>query len=197
MIQESISLIRPFLEEHSQAAPAIFILLHIVMAAFVLPCSIMTLLAGALWGGVFGLAISMLAALLSSVATFLLARSFLREPIRNFLFSRYPTVSQFLKRVELHDWKVIALSNLNPLIPASTLGYAFGLSKVSLSRYVKFSAIFMLPLQIIFVFTGKSVSDWLIFDGKLIDFFLVMFVIVLLLFFKNLIFRKLSQWLGL
>ena len=196
MIQESISLIRPFLEEHNQAAPAIFIFLHIVMAVFVLPCSIMTLLAGALWGGVFGLAISMLAALLSSVATFVLARSFLREPIRNFLFSRYFTISQFLERVELHDWKVIALSNLNPLIPASTLGYAFGLSKISLRRYVKFSAIFMLPLQIIFVFTGKSISDWLIFDGKLIYFLLLMFVVVLFLFFKNLIFRKLSQWLG-
>ena len=197
MIQESISLIHPFLEEHNQAAPAIFIFLHIVMAVFVLPCSMMTLLAGALWGGVFGLAISTLAALLSSVATFLLARSFLREPIRNFLFSRYPTLSQFLERVELHGWKVIALSNLNPLIPASTLGYAFGLSKISLRKYVKFSAIFMLPLQIIFVFTGKSVSDWLIFDGKLMDFLLLMLVIVLFLFFKNLIFRKLSQWLGL
>jgi len=193
MFQEIISFIRPLLDEYSQVAPVIFIFIHIAMAVFVLPCSMMTFLAGALWGGVLGLTISMLAAILSSVATFLLARSFLRATIRNFLFSRHPTVSQFLERVELHDWQVITLSNLNPLIPASTLGYAFGLSKISLKRYVKFSAISMLPLQFIFVFTGKSVSEWLIFDGKLIEFLPVLFVIVLLLFFKNRIFRKLSK----
>jgi len=197
MVQEIMMIIRPFLEEYSQVAPAIFIFLHVTMAVFFLPCSILTLFAGVLWGGALGFAISMLAALLSSVATFLLARSFLQKSIRNFLLSRHPTVSQFLERVELHDWKVIALSNLNPLIPASTLGYAFGLSKIPLKRYVKFSTISMFPLQFIFVFVGKSVSELLIFDGKLIDFIPVLFVIVLLLFFKNQIFRKFSQWLGL
>jgi uncharacterized membrane protein YdjX (TVP38/TMEM64 family) len=139
------------------AAPLVFIGVHTLMAAFCLPCSPMTLMAGALWGGVYGLVISMVAAIVSSATTFLLSRSILHGKIENFLVHRFPKVTELLGQAAPHDLKIIAVSQLNPLVPASTLGYVFGLSSITLKRYILFSTIFMLPLQILFVLTGHSV----------------------------------------
>ena len=196
MIQDVLGFIRPLLEQYSQAAPVLYILLHITMAVLLLPCSIMTLLAGVLWGAGWGLAISMLAALLSSATTFILARSLLRETVHNFIFSRHPRMSQLLELVKQHDWKIIALSNLNPLIPASTMGYAFGLSSISLKRYIQYSAIFMLPLQAIFVLFGKTASNFFIHGDGLLYFIVVLVAMILFFVFKRQLYRKLCQLLG-
>jgi uncharacterized membrane protein YdjX (TVP38/TMEM64 family) len=196
MMQDVLGFIRPLLDQYSQAAPYLYILLHIAMAVLLLPCSIMTLLAGVLWGAGWGLAISVLAALLSSTATFLLARSFFRKTVHDLLFSRYPKMSQLLKSVEQHDWKIIALSNLNPLIPASTMGYAFGLSSIPLKRYIYYSAICMLPLQAIFVFFGESASKFFIHGDGLVYFIAVIVVMIVCFAFKRQLYLKLCQLLG-
>lgn len=191
-----LSWLIPMLSNHPFAAPVVFIGLHILMAVFFLPCSPMTLVAGALWGGVYGLAISMVAAITSSVTTFLLSRSFLHQKIERFLAHRYPKVTELLAQVAVHDWKIIAVSQLNPLIPASTLGYAFGLSQVTLKRYLFFSVIFMLPLQFLFVMTGHSVTSLFMSDGQWgVALALIVLVAIFTLVSKR-IYRELCQLFG-
>jgi uncharacterized membrane protein YdjX (TVP38/TMEM64 family) len=98
--------------------------------------------------------------------------------------------------VEQHDWKIIALSNLNPLIPASTMGYAFGLSSIPLKRYIYYSAICMLPLQAIFVFFGESASKFFIHGDGLVYFIAVVVVMIVCFAFKRQLYLKLCQLLG-
>ena len=196
MMQDLLGFIRSLLEQHGQSAPALYIFMHIIMAVLLLPCSVMTLLAGVLWGAGWGLAISTLGALLSSATTFLLARSLFRKTIHDYIFSRYPKLSQLSESVEQHDWKIIALSNLNPLIPASTMGYAFGLSSIPLKRYIYYSAIFMLPLQVTIVLLGESVSNLLIHGDGLLYFIAVMVFMILCFALKKQLYRKLCQLLG-
>jgi uncharacterized membrane protein YdjX (TVP38/TMEM64 family) len=156
----------------------------------------MTLLAGVLWGGGYGLSISMLAALASSATTFLLSRSFLHGKIENFLVHRYPKVTELLAQAALHDWKIIAVSQLNPLVPASTLGYVFGLSTITLKRYILFSAIFMLPLQLLFVLTGHSVIGWFVSGGHWGVALVSMVLVAVFLILSKPIYRKVCQLLG-
>ena len=178
------------------AAPIVFIGVHTLMAVFFLPCSPMTLMAGALWGGVCGLVISMVAAIVSSATTFLLSRSFLHGKIERFLVHRYPKVAELLAQVAVHDWKIIAISQLNPLIPASTMGYAFGLSRVTFRRYLLFSIIFMLPLQVLFVMTGHSLIGLFASDGQWGVALVLIFLVAILSLVSNRIYRKLCQLLG-
>lgn len=156
IMEHFFSWLQHLLSTYPLAAPIVFIGMHILMSVFFLPCSPMTLMAGALWGGIYGLAISMLAAIASSATTFLLSRSFLHGRIERFLTLRYPRVAGILAQAAEHDWKIIAVSQMNPLMPSSTLGYVFGLSKVSFRRYLAFTLVFMLPLQLLFVMTGHS-----------------------------------------
>jgi len=143
---------------HPVTAPILFIFAHTVLAVCLLPCSPMTMLAGVLWGGGKGVMLSGAAALVSSATTFGLSRTFLHDRIERYLLRRYPTVAGPLQRVVAHDWKIIAVLWLSPLIPASTAGYVFGLSRITLLRYLGFSAVFMLPLQILLVMTGHSAA---------------------------------------
>jgi uncharacterized membrane protein YdjX (TVP38/TMEM64 family) len=196
IVELFLAWIQPILVNHPLAAPIIFIGVHILLAVFLLPCSPMTLMAGLLWGGVYGLVISMVAAIASSAATFLLSRSFLHSKIENFLVHRNPKVARLLAQVTVHDWKIIAVSQLNPLIPASTMGYAFGLSRITIARYLVFSGIFMLPLQALFVMTGHSVTNLFKAGGHWeITLALILLVAIVSLVSKR-IYKKLCRLFG-
>jgi len=165
MVKHLLSLIHPVLTQYPLVAPLVFIGVHTLMAVFFLPCSPMTLMAGALWGSTYGLVVSICAAMMSSATTFLLSRSLLHSKIERLLLHRYPKFAGLLSQVVIHDWKLIAVSQINPLIPASTMGYIFGLSQIAFTRYLLFSGIFMLPLQALFVVTGHSVTSLFTTDG--------------------------------
>lgn len=197
MVENFLGWIHPILSIHPVAAPIIFIGVHILLAVFFLPCSPMTLMAGALWGGIYGLAVSIFAAMLSSAITFLLSRSFLHGKIERFLMHRYPKVDELLAQATVHDWKLIAVSQLNPLIPASTMGYAFGLSRITFARYLLFSGIFMLPLQALFVMTGHSVTSLFTSDGQWQVALALCFLVAIVTLAGKRIFRKCCRLFGI
>jgi len=196
MVEHFLAWIQLILLNHPLAAPIVFIGVHTLMAVFFLPCSPMTLMAGALWGGVYGLAISMLAALVSSATTFFLSRSFLHGKIEGFLVHRYPKMAELLAQSAVHDWKLIAVSQLNPLMPSSTMGYAFGLSRITFTRYLLFSGIFMLPLQALFVMTGHSVTSLFTSDGHWGLALALIFLVAIFSLVSRRIYRKLCQLFG-
>ncbi len=196
MVEQFLGWIQPILIANPVVAPLLFVVVHIFMAVLFLPCSPMTLMAGALWGGFYGLMISIVAALASSATTFFLSRSFLHGRIQRFLVLRYPKVAEILTQVGEYDWKIIAVSQMNPLMPSSTLGYVFGLSKVSFKRYLAFSLLFMLPLQLLFVMTGHSLVG--LFVSKVhwgVTAALVVLVVTFMLMGKR-IYKKICQLLG-
>jgi uncharacterized membrane protein YdjX (TVP38/TMEM64 family) len=195
-VEHFLAWIQLALTNHPLAAPIVFVILHILMAVFFLPCSPMTLMAGALWGGIYGLVISMVAAITSSATTFLLSHSFLRSKIERFLAHRFPKAVELLAKVSAHDWKIIAVSQMNPLIPASTLGYVFGLSQVTLKRYIFFSTIFMLPLQLLFVMTGHSVTSLFTSDRHWTLALVLIILVVIFLLASKRIYKKICQLFG-
>ncbi|MDO8412500.1 MAG: VTT domain-containing protein [Gallionellaceae bacterium] len=196
MVEHFLGVIQPILAHYPLAAPIVFIGVHTLMAVFFLPCSPMTLMAGALWGGMYGLVVSVVAAIVSSATTFCLSRSFLHSKIERFLMHRYPKVAGLLLQASAHDWKLIAVSQMNPLIPSSTMGYIFGLSRVTLGRYLLFSIVFMLPLQVLFVMTGHSVAGLLTSDTPWGVTLMLVFVVVVFSFFGKRGYKKLCLLLG-
>ena len=150
--------VQSFLADHAVLSPIAFIFSHILFAVFLVPCSPMAVIAGALWGKWLGLGISLLAAFLSSCTTFWVSRRFLREKMYRFLVKRYPKTDWFLEKTKIHGWKFVATVQLNPAMPGSTLGYLFGLTRIEFWVYAGFLFVFMLPLQILLVLCGDSFS---------------------------------------
>ena len=157
-LAEIFQKIQEYLEYYPIIAPFLYILIHIFLAIFFIPCSPMTLIAGILWGKWLGLILSMAGAYLSTNITFWLARRFIRRKIYRLLRRRYPKIKWFLNKSQQHGWKFVAGVQLTPAAPASTLGYLFGLTRISYKAYAILTLIFMLPLQIAVVWLGDSVS---------------------------------------
>lgn len=196
-MEHLLYLVHQFLAQYPIVAPIIFICIHALMAVLFIPCSPMTLMAGALWGQSYGLIISMIAAIVSSSTTFLLSRSFLRDKIEHLLISRYPKAASLLSRTAKHDWKIIAVAQMNPMIPASTMGYIFGLCDIPFLRYVLLSGFFFLPLQIMFVVSGHSAINLIDSRNKIgysIATIILMFVVITM---SKRIYKKLCQILGI
>lgn len=152
----------------------LFIAVHIIFAIFFIPCSPMTTLAGVIWGP-YGVIYALIASLLSSITTFFLSRYLLHS----YFYKRYYKNKKYIwlaSMTEKHSWKIIAVTQLNPVVPSSTLGYLYGLSKVQFKSYILFSFIFSLPLSFTFVFIGSSVIE--ILKGNLINVMLLSFTIV-------------------
>lgn len=167
MIDQLYSLIHQLIESHPIGAPVIFVASHIAFAVFLLPCSPLTLLAGAFWGGLNGFALSFLGAFLSTIVTFVLSRAIFRSRLRAIMTKRYPAVCSRLKTMGDRDLMLVAATYINPALPSSAAGYFFGLTDMSFQRFMILSAIFMLPLQSLFVLTGYSAGSLAIQGGPI------------------------------
>jgi len=190
------SLIEFSIYTYPLASPLIFIIINILLAIFLLPCSPMAFIAGVIWGGFYGTLITVFSALAAESVTFLLSRSFFQFKIERLLKLRYPKMVMILNKVRVHDWKLILLVQLNPLIPAASMGYAFGLCKIPFLRYILFSGLFMLPLTIMIAMTGSSVMS-LLTDGQHWKMILLLGLVVVVLtsLIKN-IFKMVSNLFG-
>ena len=149
-----------FMERHRTAGPIVFVLLHTLAAIAFLPCSPLTALSGVLWDQPYAVLYSMSGAVAGSCATFALARTIAGEVLRKRL--RHKAVTWAYAQVEAHGWETVAFTQINPVFPASTLGYVFGLSRIPFRVYLVTSIVFMLPLQLMLVSVGQSFRNALL-----------------------------------
>ncbi len=112
------------LTNHPVLAPFALVASQVLLASFVLPCSPLTALAGILWGFEFGIFYSTIATIISSLWTF------------------------------LYRWKASMIAHANPVFPGASLGYAFGLSNVSVRSFAFGALVGTLPLQLMMVGIG-------------------------------------------
>lgn len=139
-----------FCVEYPIIAPFILIVGQLVFASLILPCSVLTLLAGMLWGVKIGLIYSTLATVIASTWTFILGRYLLKEKIIN----RLDWYSIVFHLIDKYKWKASMIAHINPLLPGASLGYVFGLSNVSISSFLLGALLGTLPLQLIILTLG-------------------------------------------
>jgi uncharacterized membrane protein YdjX (TVP38/TMEM64 family) len=146
-------------------APVVFMLVLAVSALLLLPLGLgLNLGAGIIWGGVLGGVWTTLGSLLAAVAGFLLARAFngdyLKDPLET------AAARSFLNSVKRHDWQVIFLVRLNPIVPFGLQNYLFGLSGIPLARYSVLSLFSCAIPAFLYASIGASIND-LVLTGEL------------------------------
>jgi uncharacterized membrane protein YdjX (TVP38/TMEM64 family) len=145
------------LDEWRLVAWLVFIAVHVAFAVAFLPCSGLTALAGFAFGGWAGLGVSTAAAILSSVATFLIARHMLVGRVRRAVLARrdrLPLADAAIRLADAADWKGVLLLQLNPAVPASSSGYLFGLSRIGVGEYMLATLLAIAPMQVLLVAAG-------------------------------------------
>ena len=123
-----------------------------------LPGSILTIGAGALFGLIKGVIIVSLSSTLGATAAFLIGRYAAREPVARRVAKnvRFQAIDAAVGR---EGWKIVGLTRLSPVFPFNLLNYAFGLTHVSLRDYVLASWIGMLPGTVMYVYLGSAAGS--------------------------------------
>ncbi len=139
-------------------APLIFALVYAIATVLALPGSALSIMAGVLFGSVLGVGVVWLGATVGASLCFLVARYLLRGSVEQWLgnnekFQKLDAITQKNGSI------IVAVTRLVPLFPFNVLNYGFGLTKVSFSIYVLWTAICIIPGTILFVVGTDAITQ--------------------------------------
>jgi uncharacterized membrane protein YdjX (TVP38/TMEM64 family) len=135
----------------------LFVPLYALWVTLLLPGVWASMLAGALYGPVWGSVLVFVGASLGAEAAFLLGRHWLREWARRRL-AALPRLQAVEQAVSREGLRLVLLTRLSPAFPFSLLNLAYGLSEVSLRDY-SLGLIGILPGTILFCGLGALAGD--------------------------------------
>jgi uncharacterized membrane protein YdjX (TVP38/TMEM64 family) len=165
---------------HPYASALLLVALQILLASFALPCSPLSVTAGALWSWHLGFIFSLVATLGASIWTFVLGRFV----FKNWFLRKQSQLGLNISRlIEKYQWKASMVAHANPLFPGSSLGYAFGASVISFRKFLLGVILGTLPLQLIMITLGNKLKISDIFSMGNI-FAIVTCVILLIAYLK-------------
>jgi len=133
--------------------PLFFLLVYLVVATIGMPRSLLNIGAGALFSFPEALGVILMANMCVFSATFSIARHFARDWVNRKLMD-WPVAHRLQRSVERDGFKVVFLTQVNPLIPAFIKGYAFGATNVNFLTYLKASVLGFLPMACVYVYMG-------------------------------------------
>jgi uncharacterized membrane protein YdjX (TVP38/TMEM64 family) len=135
----------------------VFVPLYALWVTLLLPGVWASMLAGALYGTVWGSVVVFVGACIGALAAFLLGRTWLRDWARRRL-AAVPKLQAVEQAVSREGLKLVLLTRLSPAFPFSLLNLAYGLSEVSLRDYT-IGLIGILPGTILFCGLGALAGD--------------------------------------
>ena len=137
--------------------PVAFIAAYGIAAVLVLPCVLLTLAAGALWGVGRGVVYAMTGAVLGAALAFLAARYLVRRFVQAYV-DRHSRLAAIDRAVEAEGFRLMFLLRLSPIVPYTLLNYVLGVSRVRFGDFIGALA-GMLPAVVMYVYAGKVIGD--------------------------------------
>ncbi len=152
---ENVPKIKDWVASFGSIAPLVYIGLYLVSTVFFLPGSPVTVLAGFVFGPLWGVFYASLASIISVSVAFLIARYVARDLVERWVKGN----AQFRKideQVEEQGWRILMFTRLVPIFPFNLQNYAYGLTSIRFFTYVLVSAIFMFPGTVVLVQLGGA-----------------------------------------
>ncbi len=139
---------------HAVGAGVVFVALYIVAAVFVVPCAILTLAAGFLFGVPLGVALTSLGSVLGAAAACAVGRFVARDWILR-RSAAWPRFRALDAATQNDGFVIVLLARLSPLIPYNLLNYALSVTSVRLRDYMSATWLGMLPVTVLYVYMGS------------------------------------------
>ena len=152
---ENVPKIKTWVESFGVIAPLIYLGLYLISTVFFLPGFPVTVLAGFVFGPLWGVVYASIASIISVACAFLVARYVARDLVEGWVKKN----AQFRKideQVEEQGLRILMITRLVPIFPFNLQNYAYGLTKIRFSTFVSISALFMFPGTIALVMLGGA-----------------------------------------
>ena len=155
---EYLSIALIWVSEFGFAGYLFFIGLYVVSTVCLLPASVLTVGAGAVYGVGLGFVLVSAGSTLGAAAAFIVGRYLARGWAESIISKNYKFTA-IDEAVGREGWKIVLLTRLSPLFPFNFLNYAFGLTKISFPHYVSTSWVGMMPGALMYVYLGALTGE--------------------------------------
>ncbi|MGX7068291.1 TVP38/TMEM64 family protein [Gemella bergeri] len=166
-----------FIQSFGVAAPIIYVLMFTILPVFFFPVPILAVAGGLAFGFVEGSLLTFVGASMNCYLMFIISRRFGREWVRNYLKKKM-SPKQHDRIFNVSDDKLmmsLVILRLIPLVPYNMINYGYGLTNISVSKYMIASVLGIIPGTIVFLNFGATSSN--IFSKE----FLIASLLVILL----------------
>jgi uncharacterized membrane protein YdjX (TVP38/TMEM64 family) len=133
--------------------PVVFGALYAVATVLLVPASVLTIGAGAIFGLLTGFLTVSAASTAGAGIAFLVARYLARERVEKMAQGK-PRFAAIDAAIADGGWKVVALTRLSPAIPFNLQNYLFGLTSIRFGPYLLTSWLAMMPGTLLYVYIG-------------------------------------------
>lgn len=157
-IREGLDTITQWIDTLDSWGPPAFVLIYSIATVAMLPGTILSVAAGALFGAVMGVVWVSAGSTLGAGACFLIARYLARDAVANWL-SHHETFKKLDSMTEDLGAVVVAITRLVPLFPFNLLNYGFGLTRVPFSTYLFWSWLCMIPGTVLYVGGAATLKE--------------------------------------
>ena len=147
---------------HNPWAGPLYVAAFAAIATLGLPITVLSIVGGALFGTMRGLALAWAGAMIGTVTAYFLARSIGQGSVRRFL-GRHHLLDRLNKRSDF--WALLRLRVL-PVAPFAVLDYVAGLVGVSLRVLLLATAIGALPTLVVYSYAGSELLTGLEQSGE-------------------------------
>jgi len=136
---------------------AVFTLLYIAAAVFMLPAAPFTIIAGITFGSVLGAILSLVGATIGAAAAFIIARYVARDAIVN-KFNGNAIFAKIEDGVKQNGVSFLILTRLVPIFPYNAQNYAYGITPINFFTFTGISFITMAPGAFIYAYMAGEIA---------------------------------------
>lgn len=143
---DAMATMRALLEENALVAGLVYVLVSTVACVvLMMPGFVFALVAGALFGPVWGTLLCWVAVTAGAIAAFVAGRFFLKDAVKP-LLAKSPALNKLLfEGVHKSDLYLLAVTRLVPVFPYNLQNFAYGITDVTFGHYTLYSAAFLFP----------------------------------------------------
>lgn len=138
---------------------AVYILLYIIVAVFMLPASVFTIVAGITFGSILGGVLSIIGSTIGATIAFIIAK----YAARDFIEEKFKNNAIFKKidsGVKENGTSFLILTRLVPIFPYNIQNYAYGVTSMNIVTFAVVSFITMAPGGFIYAYmAGEIVAN--------------------------------------
>lgn len=135
--------------------PVVYIIFYLLRPLILFPAAILSASAGVIWG-LKGLIYLLIAANISSIAEFFIARYFARDAVEKLIKGK---ISSLDKRIEKHGFLTVLLVRLIPNVAWDIQNLALGITRVKFRDYFLATLIGIIPGSFALVYFGASIIN--------------------------------------
>lgn len=136
----------------------LYVAVYVICCVFLVPATVLTLGAGAIFGFVQGTILNLISATLGASAAFLLGRTVFRKRIEQKMASN-PKLGAVDKAIEKEGTKIMLLMRLSGFPPFTWINYALSLTGVKFVAYVLTTFFGIIPGTAAFTYLGAAGAD--------------------------------------